>query len=277
MTSSTNCSDNNICRLFDLPINNVPMSKAINWVISHRFNLSSNKSHTKASEKPNLGFFINAHSINLSFKYNDFYQTLKQADCLFADGIGMRLAANHIDEPIQENVNGSDMLPKLCEQAANEGKSIFFLGASPGVASKAAKRLHKTYPKLKVAGYQHGYFKKHDNKRIIAKINQSKADILLVALGSPLQEIWLTNNAEYLHCNTALAVGGLFDFYSGNIPRAPLWLRNLNLEWLFRLLQEPKNKFYRYVIGNPIFLFRTYLFRQAAKAISNPPSHVSKP
>ena len=266
---STHISRRNICQLFDLPINNVSMDKAVHWVLNQRFSLNAKDSSNIETEKTNLAFFINVHSINLSFQNPDFYQTLKQADCLFADGAGMRLASNHVGEPLLDNVNGTDMLPELCRQAAKEKKSIYFLGSSPGVAKKAARRLKRTYPGLTIAGYQHGYFKEQNNANIIAKINKSNADILLVALGSPVQESWLLNNAEQLHCKTALAVGGLFDFYSGNIPRAPLWMRKLSLEWVFRLMQEPQKKFNRYVVGNPLFLVRTFLFGRATKAISN--------
>lgn len=116
---------------------------------------------------------------------------------------------------------------------------------------------------MRIAGSHHGYFKAEDNAQIIAQINQSGADICLVAMGSPVQEQWLLDHANQLQCATALAVGGLFDFYSGKIPRAPRWLRELGFEWVWRLIQEPGTKFKRYVIGNPVFLFRTFVMNQA--------------
>ncbi len=262
-------SKRKICRLFDLPINNVSMDKAIHWVLTQRFNSLAKPQALMPAQSPNLGFFINVNSINLSFEMPGFYHTLKKADCLFADGAGMRMASNHVGDPLLDNVNGTDMLPKLCLKAAKEKQSIYFLGSSPGVAKKAAKRLKKTYPGLKIAGYQHGYFDQQNNSQVINKINAAKADILLVALGSPIQETWLVANADKLQCKTALAVGGLLDFYSGNIPRAPLWVRNLSLEWVYRLMQEPQKKFNRYVIGNPLFLIRTYLFKRANKPIQS--------
>lgn len=267
--TNSNYQGRKICKLFDLSISNVSMDKAIHWVLNHRLRLNIKNTPSEKQCKPSLAFFINVHSINLSFQQPEFYQTLKQADCLFADGAGMRLASNHIGDPLLDNVNGTDMLPNLCREAAKEKKSIYFLGSSPGVAKKAAKRLKKNYPGLTIAGYQHGYFKQQHNEAIVAKINKSKADILLVALGSPVQETWLLNHADKLHCKTALAVGGLFDFYSGNIPRAPMWMRKLSLEWVYRLIQEPQKKFNRYVIGNPLFLIRTYLLDRATKPISS--------
>ncbi|WP_372880108.1 WecB/TagA/CpsF family glycosyltransferase [Psychromonas sp.] len=265
----TNPYDEKICRLFDLPINNVSMDKAIHWVVTQRFSRRAETGPAEQANKTRLAFFINAHSINLSFKQPEFYQTLKKADCLFADGCGMRLASRHIGDPLLDNVNGTDMLPELCRQAAKEQKSIYFLGSAPGVAKQAAQSLKKSYPGLIIAGHQHGFFNPQENGNIIAAINHSEADILLVGLGSPVQEAWLAENADLLRCKTALAVGGLLDFYSGNMPRAPLWLRNLGLEWLYRLMQEPQKKFNRYVLGNPLFLIRTYLLNRVTRPISD--------
>ena len=268
-TAGRRTDDEKICRLFNLPINNVVMDKAIHWLLTHSFTRQAKTAPLEKISKPQVAFFINAHSINLSFQQPEFYQTLSKADCLFADGSGMRLAARHIGDPLLDNVNGTDMLPELCRQAGKKQQSIYFLGAAPGVARQAAEALKKNYPGLRIAGHQHGFFEPRENAAVIAKINRSKADILLVGLGSPLQENWLIKNADGLRCTTALAVGGLFDFYSGNMPRAPRWLRNLGLEWLYRLMREPKNKFNRYVLGNPLFLIRTYLLNRASQGIAN--------
>ena len=102
-----------------------------------------------------------------------------------------------------------------------------------------------------------------DNDQIVEAINAAQADVLLVALGSPIQEDWVMANRLRLKVGTAIAVGGLFDFLSGNIPRAPLWMRELGLEWVFRLIQEPRVKFTRYVIGNPLFLWRAFVLKKS--------------
>jgi exopolysaccharide biosynthesis WecB/TagA/CpsF family protein len=244
--------------LFGLTIHNDSMQSAIDWAL--RPALIKNKGNACQ-----VGYFINAHSVNLSANNAVFRDQINSADRCFADGSGMRLAAKHIGFRINENINGTDMLPHLCDAAQKNSKSIYMLGAKQGVAAKAAHKLMQKYPHLHIAGTEDGYFDQDETVNIIDGINQSGADILLVAMGSPLQERWLKKYAPQLKCNTALAVGGLFDYYSGNIARAPMWMRELGMEWVWRLLQEPQAKFNRYVIGNPLFLIHTFIFNRAKR------------
>lgn len=236
--------------IFGLTLTNTTMAEAVEWIVEDT-----------DGQRPKSAFFINAHSINLRYRKPQFRHVLNKADALFADGSGIRLAAQHAGTPLADNVNGTDMLPVLCDRAATGGKSLFLLGAVPGVAEKAAKNLISRHPGLRIAGTQHGYFS--DNQQVIENIKQSGADIVLVALGSPVQESWIVDNRDTLPCQAVLAVGGLFDFYSGAIKRAPLWMRQLGLEWIYRLIQEPKGKFTRYVVGTPEFLIRTFLLKTA--------------
>lgn len=250
-----------VVSLFDLPINNVSMKDAVNWTVSNASLIRKHSIHNG----PQLGFFINAHSINLSESDPLFKSCLRHANALFADGSGMRVAAKSVGVKLQSNINGTDMLPKICEQAEKEDKSIYFLGGLPRRASEAALNVSKRFPNLRVAGTHHGFFSFNDevgNGKLVDKINASKADILLVGLGSPNQEYWCLKNFNGLKCQSVLAVGGLFDYYSGAIPRAPLAFRELGLEWIWRLQQEPIVKFKRYVIGTPQFLVRTFLLKQ---------------
>jgi exopolysaccharide biosynthesis WecB/TagA/CpsF family protein len=242
--------------LFGLEINNDSMQEAINWALQTSLNAQTN-------QPCKLGCFVNVNSVNLSIKYPQLKTSINKIDRVFADGSGLRLAAKTLGVRIKENVNGTDMLPGLCKAAIADGASIYLLGAKPGVAQATADNLKAQYSELDIAGTAHGYFAKDQQSSVIEEINQSNADILLVAMGSPDQEQWLVENAPLIRCRTALAVGGLFDFYSGNIARAPMWMRELGLEWVWRLIQEPTTKFNRYLIGNPLFLIRTYLLNQA--------------
>lgn len=241
--------------LFGLTIHNHSMQSAVDWALT--------RSHT--NDKCKTGYFINVNSVNLTIKHPILKQHLNHADRCFADGSGIRLAAKHIGVRICENVNGTDMLPHLCEAAQATNKSIYMLGSKPGVAAKAAQKLLKQYPNLTIAGTQDGYFGPQQTENVISNINQSGADLLLVAMGSPVQEAWIETHVAKLKCTSALAVGGLFDFYSGNIARAPKWMRELGIEWVWRLIQEPKTKFNRYVIGNPLFLIQTFIFNRAKR------------
>ena len=244
--------------VFGLKVNNDCMTDAVHWAVSSSDELS-------AMSRCKVACFINVNSVNLVQKFPQLKAHLNRADRCFADGSGMRIAANRIGVQLKGNVNGTDMLPFLCRAAAANDLSIYLLGAKPGVARTTANNLCLEYPKLHIAGAEHGYFDAGSDLQVIEKINQSGADILLLAMGSPTQEKWLIKHAHLLHCRTALAVGGLFDFYSGRISRAPLWMRELGMEWIWRLLQEPKTKFKRYVIGNPLFLFRTFILNHARK------------
>ena len=158
------------------------------------------------------------------------------------------------------------MLPLLCQKMQNRQESIFLLGAKPGVAERTAQRLLQQYPQLKIAGVHHGYFDKDNAAHVIHHVNASGADLMLVGMGSPHQEEFILNHQHDLGCKTVLAVGGLFDFYSGDIKRAPLWLREIGFEWAYRLYQEPKAKFHRYIIGNPRFLYRTFFNKNIIQA-----------
>jgi N-acetylglucosaminyldiphosphoundecaprenol N-acetyl-beta-D-mannosaminyltransferase len=243
---------NKVFAIFGIRINNLTLQEALAWIFAKR-----------TSGRCEVGFFVNVHSVNIAVEKPAFKNCLNRADCVFADGSGVRMAAAHLGEKLLSNLNGTDLLPHICRLAAQNNQSIYFLGSEAGIAQKAAENLQATYPGMRIAGSHHGYFKAEDNAQIIAQINQSGADICLVAMGSPVQEQWLLDHANQLQCATALAVGGLFDFYSGKIPRAPRWLRELGFEWVWRLIQEPGTKFKRYVIGNPVFLFRTFVMNQA--------------
>ena len=250
--------------LFGLKVNNTQMSNAIEWFCNGTFFRGISR-NTLRRNKPRVSFFINANSINQAQRDQQFKKTLLEADCLFADGSGMRLAAQSRNLKLLDNINGTDVLPLLCDALQKQNKRIFLLGAKPGVAHKMAQRLSQKWPDLQISGIQHGFFSENQEPEIIERINASGTDVLLVAQGSPLQETWIIKHIANLQCQSVLAVGGLFDFYSGEITRAPLWMRETGLEWVWRLSQEPVTKFKRYVLGVPEFMFRTFILKQACQ------------
>jgi len=235
-------------RIFGVRIDNVSLDNAVTKILTPSSNLCTQ-----------TACFVNVNSINLASDNNALISTINNFDFAFADGSGMRLAAQMQGDQLLANVNGTDMLPMLCERARSNNQNLYLLGSDPDVASITAANLQQKYPGLRIAGTHHGYFDKQDSQEVICKINAAKTDILLVALGSPIQEYWLQENKSKLNVNTAVAVGGLFDFYSGRISRAPMWMRELGVEWVWRLIKEPKSKFKRYVIGNPMFLIRCFI------------------
>ena len=201
--------------------------------------------------------FANADCANLAARDRRYRQELEAMDWVFVDGIGMRIAGRVMQTPVRDNVNGTDLFPLLCESLARSGKRLYLLGARPGVAAAAAAWAQNHYPGLQIAGTQHGYFNEGDERAIIEAIRDSAADVLLVALGAPRQEDWIARNGQDCRATVVMGVGGLFDYYSGRIPRAPAWMRRHGLEWLFRMQQEPGRLWRRYLVGNIVFLART--------------------
>jgi N-acetylglucosaminyldiphosphoundecaprenol N-acetyl-beta-D-mannosaminyltransferase len=132
------------------------------------------------------------------------------------------------------------------------------------------------YPELIIAGTRDGYFDAAEEAEVIESINASGADILLVAFGAPRQDVWLKAHKQALRVPVRMGVGGLFDFYSGRIPRAPVWMREMGLEWTYRLLQEPGRMWRRYIIGNPLFLYRVWRQGLAPERFEPPTASGSK-
>lgn len=232
--------------IFDVQIANITMKKSLELI---------EEAITKNEQRKM--YFVNADCLNKVYKDPDYKKVLNAAKYIFGDGIGVKIGSKIIKNPIIDNVNGTDMLPLLCEQCEKNNSSIFLLGAKPGVPEDMKKNLENKFKKLKIASFHHGFFdKENESNNIVELINTSKADILLVAFGTPFQETWIHDYASRLNCSVLIGVGGLFDFFSGNMPRAPKWMRTLCIEWVYRLMQEPGRMWKRYILGNPLFIYR---------------------
>jgi N-acetylglucosaminyldiphosphoundecaprenol N-acetyl-beta-D-mannosaminyltransferase len=203
--------------------------------------------------------FVNADCVNLARRDPAYRACLRRCDVVLPDGIGVRLAARLSGQGMGENLVGTDLLPELCQLSAAEGVRLYLLGAGPGVAAEAARRLRISHPGVQIVGQHHGFFRRGgaEEDAVLAGIERAAPDVLLVGFGAPLQERWIERVRGRLSTPVLLGVGGLFDYYAGRVPRAPLWLRELGLEWAFRLWQEPRRLWRRYVLGNPSFLFAT--------------------
>lgn len=206
--------------------------------------------------------FLNAHCINTAQDDPSYVWALKKADLLLPDGSGMSLAAKLRGERFADNLNGTDLFVPLCKQAAERGLSVFFFGSRAGVADAAAEAAQKLAPGLTIAGTQSGYFNPEDEDSIIDMINASGAGIVLVALGVPMQDVWIARNRHRLDAKLVMGVGAQFDFWSGRVPRAPLLLRRIGCEWCWRLLIEPRRMAKRYLVGNVRFLLNAFRQRK---------------
>jgi N-acetylglucosaminyldiphosphoundecaprenol N-acetyl-beta-D-mannosaminyltransferase len=240
--------------LFGVAITNTTLDETLDWMVKRM----------RAAE-PSFVAFMNPDCLNIVYHHDGYREALAQAARILPDGIGIKLACRILGVALKANVNGTDLFPKLCERAVAEGFSLFLLGAKPGVAQAAADNMQQRYPGLAIAGVRDGYFAAEETEAVLAEINASGADALLVAFGAPKQELWLAEHHGRLTPPLRLGVGGLFDFYSGRIPRAPQWMREIGMEWVWRLLQEPGRMWRRYIIGNPLFLYRIWHQRLTRK------------
>ena len=233
--------------MLGVPIDNMVLDDAVSMIVN---GLDTNQKSRYA--------FVNADCLNISAKISTYRETLSRMSAVFADGIGLQMGARILGVNLKGNVNGTDLLPKLCARCLDNDYSIYLLGGMPGVSDDAAKELSKCFPSLKIAGTHHGYFESQELPNIIRSINKTKADILLVGLGAPTQECFIDNNYDKLNPLVQIGVGGLFDFHTSRISRAPRWVQDIGMEWVWRLKQEPLRLWKRYLIGNPLFLYRIY-------------------
>ena len=198
--------------------------------------------------------FVHPHALNLASFDADLAKRLAEADLVLPDGIGIRIAAQILGVTMRHNLNGTDLLPLLCRKATEAGVHLVLIGAAPGVAEQCAQKLIEGSPGLSIPIIAHGFIDKNEAKAIAEKVAKLGRSIVLVGMGSPLQERFAWEHLAHLPEATVITVGGLFDFFSGRVPRAPLAWRELGLEWLFRLLQEPRRLAKRYLVGNPLFI-----------------------
>jgi len=219
--------------------------------------------------------FVNPDCLNISVHHAGYRALLQRLPLVLADGIGIHLALKWFCRSrLRDNVNGTDLFPRLCRMAADQGLSLYLLGARPGVAASVAANAVQRIPGLRIAGVRDGFWSASEEGAVIDAINASGADVLLVAMGVPQQELWIDRHAAHLKVKLAFGVGGLFDFYSGRTARAPVWLREIGMEWTYRLMQEPGRMWRRYLVGNPLFLWRIWRWRRQAPAPSTPSTTV---
>lgn len=184
----------------------------------------------------------------------ELQEVYKDADLILTDGKPLLWISKFYKTPIKEKISGSDLFPLLCEMAAEKGYNMFFLGAGEGVANKAAQNLTNKFPKLNIVGtYSPPFGFEKDKKeieKIINMVNKANTQILIVGLGCPKQEKFIHKYRKELNVPISLGLGASLDFEAGNIKRAPKWMSDNGLEWLYRLSKEPKRMFKRYIVDD---------------------------
>jgi N-acetylglucosaminyldiphosphoundecaprenol N-acetyl-beta-D-mannosaminyltransferase len=213
--------------------------------------------------KKEIIVYVNVHTINIAQDIVWFRKFLNHSQVVFCDGFGVKWAAHFLSGKELQRFTPPDWFGRLAEKSTRNGISLFFLGTRQEVVEKAATVLKETYPELRILGVQNGYFDKavmsSENQAVLTRINSLEPDILVVGFGMPMQEKWILENWENLNVRVVLPVGAYFDYLAGDVARAPRWMTDHGLEWLGRLLIEPRRLWKRYIIGNPIFIWRILL------------------
>ena len=210
------------------------------------------------AEKPLHLMGVNADKINTLQDDRQLRDIVNGCDIINADGASVIWASEVLKKPLKERVAGIDLMQELLIHAEKKGYGVYFLGAKENVVKKMVMIFRKRYPDLNISGYRNGYFKKEDWAEIAEGIKKSGAQIVFVGITSPLKEYLVEYFQENGLTCVFMGVGGSFDVLSGNIPRAPLFMQKMGLEWLFRVMQEPGRLWKRYFVGNICFIVSVY-------------------
>ena len=246
-------SDPITINILDIPVHDVTMAETLDLITQF---VAQGKAHQICTVNPE---FIMAAQNDLEFKH-----ILNRSALNLPDGIGVVWAARRQGRVVRERVAGSDLIYQLADRAAKTGWKIFLLGAADGVADQTAIKLRSLYPGVKIVGAWAGSPRPDDDDEAVRRINAAEADIVLVAYGAPKQDKWIDRNLARTGASVAIGVGGSFDFVVGTQRRAPQWLRRLNLEWLYRLVREPRR--WRRQLALPRFVWKVITKRQSDDA-----------
>lgn len=209
---------------------------------------------------PRIVITADASGIVLAQKDPRWRDILLKADLVTPDSYGIIWASRKLGSPIAERVTGVDLVVELCALSESKGYRLFFLGAAPGVAEKAAEKMKKRFPGIHIAGTHHGYFSEAEENSIVEKIRVARSDVLFVAMGIPRQEKFIAKHLYEMAVPVSIGVGGSFDVLSGLTKRAPYLVQKIHLEWLWRLLMNPKK--WRKVLTLPRFAWNVMVSRK---------------
>lgn len=215
--------------LFGIPFDDLAMNEAVDCALRL---IGRKESAYTVTPNPEI--------VLLARENPQLLEALRGAALALPDGVGLILASGIIGTPLRHRLPGIDFASALMAVLARRQGSVYLLGAKPGVAERAAEQLQRRYPGLRIAGTRHGYFSTEDEAAITAEIQKAAPSLLLVCLGAPKQELWMHRHSADFPGTLMLGLGGALDVYAGDIPRAPESWRRLGLEWLYRLLLEPR-------------------------------------
>ena len=216
-------------RILDIPVNDVTMESTLGVIDGF---IKSGKPHHVVT--------ADASMLVMAQQDPDLNRIIGKAELVTPDSVGILWAAKRKGTVLKERVSGVDIVDNLCRLSAEKGYRIFFFGAAPGVADQAAEKMRAKYPGTQIVGTRNGFYTEADLDSIAEMIRESQADVVAVAMGIPRQEKWIDANRDRLGASMLIGVGGTLDVLSGNVRRAPVIMQKLALEWLWRLVSNPK-------------------------------------
>lgn len=203
---------------------------------------------------PTQHVVINALKVNLMQEDPELRRIVNSCPLINADGMSTVWGARLLGIPVQERVAGVDLFLELTERSVQCGYKIYLFGAREEVVKKTKEVLEERYPGVQIVGYRNGYFTEADEPGIVDEMAKSGADIMFVGFSSPKKEYWINRNLQKVNIPFVMGVGGCFDWLAGITKRPPIWVEKCGLAWFFRLIQEPKRMWRRYLIGNPKYV-----------------------
>lgn len=211
---------------------------------------------TRPGERPlSTVHYANIHVLNTAFRHPPLRDQLVQGT-VYCDGSGVRLGAALLGQRLPPRLTAADWIDDFCDRAARRDVSLFLVGGADGVADRASVALRQRHPELRIAGTHHGFLDGEASGRVIAELNRARAGVVLVGMGTPVQELWVAEHRQEIEAPVVWTVGALFDFVAGAQRLAPRWLGDRHLEWLWRLASHPRRLARRYMLGNALFCLR---------------------
>ncbi|HNU89091.1 MAG TPA: WecB/TagA/CpsF family glycosyltransferase [Ferruginibacter sp.] len=231
-------------RICDIPVDSLTMQETIGLIDT-----------AIVERRPIHHVVINAAKVVNAQKDSELKESIVSCDIINADGQAIVWASRFLSRPLPERVAGIDIMANLVKLSAEKKYRIFFLGAKEEVVKKVVEVYGEKYGQQIIAGYRNGYFKKEEEREVAKQIAESGASILFVAMSSPKKEIFLNTYKEVIKIPFIMGVGGSFDVVSGLVKRAPMWMQKTGLEWFYRVIQEPRRMWKRYLFGNSEFIY----------------------
>ncbi|MEA1868498.1 MAG: WecB/TagA/CpsF family glycosyltransferase [Thermodesulfobacteriota bacterium] len=244
--------------ILGIPIDNLTMDETIERIFE-LIEAYGQDGRPRQVATVNVDFVVNTLSWGLKhIRHPELLDILRRADLVTADGMPIVWTSKLLGVPLKERVTGAALIPRLAEEAAKRQKSLYFLGGREGVGQQAAQVLKQSYPDLRIADVHSPYVyiegedlvtAVNEDRPLVERINNSGADILLIAFGNPKQEIWFHRNRNLLKVPVSIGIGGTYEFIVGSVARAPEWMQKTGMEWIFRIAQDPGRLWKRYFVG----------------------------